>query len=296
MKISVIGAGNVGATCAHILASQGFARNPSEVRTVSGKRYGVVGYGVVGKAMAKFLEDHGLHVEVYDSAFHDPSARELINGCDIAFVCVPTPMAPDGHCDTSAVEEVAGWCGAGIMVIRSTVAVGTTDRLRAETGKRIVFQPEFLGETPWSSKTPHTNFIVLGGPREDTKPLLRMYQSILGPGAVYREVSAATAELMKYTINTFLAMKVAFFNEIYDIAGLAGVDYDELRELVLLDERVLPNHTMVTEERGFGGKCLPKDLSALIYRAREMGYEPLVLAAVWASNEKVRALARGSEE
>jgi UDPglucose 6-dehydrogenase len=254
-------------------------------------RCGVVGYGVVGKAVAQFLEANGLHVEVYDSAFHDLSARELVNGCDVAFICVPTPMAPDGRCDTSAIEEVVGWCRAGILVIRSTVAVGTTDRLRAETGKRIVFQPEFLGETPWSSKSAHTNFIVLGGAREDTKPIVRMYQAILGPGAIYREVSAATAEMMKYTINTFLALKVAFFNEIHDIAGLVGVDYDELRELVLLDERLLPNHTMVTEERGFGGKCLPKDLSALIFRAGQLGYEPLVLQAVWASNERVRASA-----
>lgn len=257
---------------------------------------GIVGFGVVGKAMAKFLEEHGVPVEIYDTALHDTSVRERVNACEIAFICVPTPMAADGRCDTSAVEEVVRWCEADILVIRSTVCVGTTDRLRAETGKRIIFQPEFLGETPWAPKLPHTRFIVLGGPREDTKPVLRLYQALLGPEVVYREVSAATAELMKYTINAFLAAKVAFFNEIYDIARLAGVDYDELRELVLLDYRVGASHTMVTEERGFGGKCLPKDLSALMFRARELGYEPLVLAAVQASNERVRHMRHKCEQ
>lgn len=257
---------------------------------------GIVGFGVVGRAMAKFLEEHGVRVEVYDTALHDKSVRERVNGCQVAFICVPTPMGGDGCCETSAVEEVVDWCGADILVIRSTVSVGTTDRLRAKTGKRIIFQPEFLGETPWAPKLPHTKFIVLGGPREDTKPVLRLYQSLLGPEVIYREVSAATAELMKYTINAFLAVKVAFFNEIYDIAASAGVDYDELRELVLLDHRVGASHTMVTEERGFGGKCLPKDLSALISSARELGCEPLVLAAAQASNEKVRGTGHRREK
>jgi UDPglucose 6-dehydrogenase len=257
----------------------------------------VIGYGVVGKAVAEFWQAHGHEVVVYDVALHGDAEREAVNRADIAFLCVPTPMGEDGACRTTAVDEVAAWCEAGIMVIRSTVVVGTTDRLRAQTGKRIIFQPEFLGETPWSRSETHTDAIVLGGERADTKPVLKLYQSALGPGALYREVPAAMAEMMKYTINCFLAAKVAFFNEIFDIARAAGVDYDELRELVLLDDRINTSHTMVTEERGFGGKCLPKDLSALICVARAMGYEPVMLDAVKRSNEAVRrAAAEGCEE
>ena len=211
------------------------------------QRIGVVGYGVVGKAVAEFWQNHGHEIAVFDVALHGEAERAAVNGCDFAFLCVPT----------SAVDEVASWCEAEILIIRSTVAVGTTERLRQKTGKRIVFQPEFLGETPWSHTETHTGAIVLGGERADTKPLLKLYQSAVGPGAIYREVPASSAEMMKYTINCYLATKVAFFNEIFDIAGAADVDFDELRELVLLDDRISATHSMVTKERGFGGKCLP---------------------------------------
>jgi nucleotide sugar dehydrogenase len=257
------------------------------------QRIGVVGFGVVGKAVAEFWTNHGHEVAVFDVAMHGEPERAAVNGCEFAFLCVPTPMGADGTCQTTAIDEVTAWCEAEIMIIRSTVAVGTTEHLRANTGKRIVFQPEFLGETPWSHFETHTDAIVLGGEKSDTRPVVKLYQTILGPAAIYRQVPSSMAEMMKYTINCYLASKVAFFNEIYDIAEVADVDFDELRELVLLDDRISATHSMVTKERGFGGKCLPKDLSALICTARALGYDPVMLAAVFSSNEMVR---RAAEE
>ncbi len=257
------------------------------------QRIGVIGYGVVGKAVAGFWTTHGHEVAVFDVALHGEAERAAVNECAFTFLCVPTPMGEDGTCQTTAVEEVATWCESEIMIIRSTVAVGTTERLRKTLGKRIIFQPEFLGETPWSRFETHTDAIVLGGEKSDTRPVLKLYQTILGPAVFYRQVPASAAELMKYTINCYLATKVAFFNEIFDIAGVAGVDYDELRELVLLDDRINASHSMVTEERGFGGKCLPKDLSALICTAQALGCDPVMLDAVKRSNEIVR---RAAEE
>ena len=74
--------------------------------------------------------------------------QDAINRCDVVFVCVPTPMADDRTCDTSIVEEAVAWIQAPLIIIRSTVAPGTTDRLRETHKKRVVFQPEYLGETP----------------------------------------------------------------------------------------------------------------------------------------------------
>src|SRR5258708_6017459 len=74
--------------------------------------------------------------------------RAMVNACDIAFVCVPTPNVDHAELDTSIVEEVVDWCESDLIVIRSTVNPGTTDRLKEETGKHIVMQPEYLGETP----------------------------------------------------------------------------------------------------------------------------------------------------
>jgi UDP-glucose 6-dehydrogenase len=105
-----------------------------------------------------------------------------------------------------------------------------------------------------------------------------------------RCTSSETAELSKYMENAFLAAKVAFCNEFYDLAEAWGIDYDDLRELWLLDPRVGRSHTFVRgDERGFGGKCLPKDLSALVVAAQTItGRVPAMLSAVDASNREVR--------
>ena len=97
---------------------------------------------------------------------------------------------------------------------------------------------------------------------------------------------AKTAELCKYMENAFLATKVAFVNQFYDLAEAWGVDYTELRELWLEDERIGRSHTLVTEERGYRGRCLPKDMAAIIQAARQVGGAPL-LEAVDRYNDEV---------
>ncbi len=122
--------------------------------------------------------------------------------------------------------------------------------------------------------------------------MLKFYPTVLGPAVLYRQVSAALAEMMKYTINCFMATKVTFFNGIYDIAQTASVDYDELRRPVLLDDHINASHTIVSEECGFGGKRLPKDPHMPFCTARVLGYDPVMLDAVKRSNEVVRGAAK----
>jgi len=247
-------------------------------------KLGIVGYGVVGKALAKvFRYDSGNRdLVIYDKflkGMNTPRRRAAIQKCDLVFVAVPTPARDDGSCDVSAVEEVAAWVSP-VMCVKSTVPPGTVDRLAARTRKTICFSPEYVGETMWHplKGIESHGFIIVGGERAACDLVIRAYQKFLGPLPRYVITSAKTAELCKYMENAFLATKVAFVNQFYDLAQGFGVDYDELRELWLADERVGRSHTIVTAERGYRGRCLPKDMGAIIHAAREAGGAPLLEA------------------
>ncbi len=253
---------------------------------------GIVGYGVVGKALARVFghEAGDADVRVYDKylgGMNGAQQKEAIQGCDLVFVAVPTPQAADGSCDLTAVEEVVAWVNPP-MCLKSTVPPGTVDRLVAATGKRVCFSPEYVGESrwhPWKGIESH-GFVIVGGEKGLCDLVVRAYQEVLGPLVRYFMTDARTAELCKYMENTFLATKVAFVNQFYDLAAAFGVNFNELRELWLADERVGRSHTIVTDERGYRGRCLPKDMSAIIRAARRAGGAPL-LEAVARYNEEV---------
>jgi len=251
-------------------------------------RHAIVGYGVVGKAMHALLSDPVL----YDVAPGVGNDRDAVNACDVAFVCVPTPQGRDGACDVSAVEETIAWLETPLIVLRSTVPPGTTDALARRTGKRIVFQPEYLGETashPYADVT-RRHFIILGGPREDTARVADVYNALYHSEVHYYFTDAVTAELVKYMENCFFAAKVTFCNEFFGLARALGVEYNEVRELWLADTRISRDHTFVyPDQRGFDGKCLPKDLSAIIASAEELGYDAAFLRAIQAINEDFKA-------
>lgn len=248
----------------------------------------IVGYGAVGKGIQQLFPD----AVPYDPPL-DIGTREAVNRARFAFVCVPTPMSADGTCDSSIVEEVVGWIESEIIIVRSTVPVGTTERLSHETGKAIVFQPEYgPAETPDHpfNNLRNVRWVILGGERQHTVQVADLYKTTFNADIVIQQTDAKTAELTKYMENAFLALKVAFCNEFYDIACATGVDYNELRELWLLDPRIGRSHTFVLpHSRGFGGRCLPKDLSAIIAAARAAGVSPTMLEATRTSNEAVRA-------
>ena len=247
---------------------------------------GIVGGGVVGKAMAALFGGEAIVYDVQPGFCHD---RAAINACRIAFVCVPTPSDESGACDTSVVEEVLCWLETPLIVLRSTVPPGTTDRLRKQHCKRLVFQPEYLGETSRHvyRDMSERDFIVLGGPPEDASAVADVYKRHVNAMVRFHFCDARTAELAKYMENAFFATKVTFVNEFYDIARRMGVDYNHLREIWLADGRISPDHTDVyPAARGFGGKCLPKDLSAILHVCGVHGHAPALLTAVAEANEK----------
>jgi len=255
-------------------------------------RLGVVGYGVVGSAMVRLFAQFTQHeVVIFDKflPMYSGSDQKLaINRCEVVFLCVPTPTAADGEsCDTSAVEDCVDWITAP-MCIRSTVVPGTVDRLSTPTRKPIAFSPEYLGEQPthpWRNEG-SCGFVIIGGPLSLCELVASAYQGCLGPDTKYYYTSARTAELCKYMENCFLASKVAFVNQFYEIATAFGVSFEELRRLWLADPRIGSSHTVVTEERGFRGRCLPKDLAAMVAAMAPLGGAPL-LKAVQSYNQSL---------
>jgi UDPglucose 6-dehydrogenase len=258
-------------------------------------KIGIVGYGVVGSAMARFFLRHPAHeVKVYDKyqlPYHKAEQKCLLNGSDLVFVCVPTPSAADGlSCDTSCVEECLEWIEPPVC-LRSTVIPGTVDRLTAKTGKAICFSPEYLGEQPdhpWHEEGA-CGFLLVGGTAAMCDLVISAYGDYPGEALQFYRTTPRTAELCKYMENCFLATKVAFVNQFYDIAEALDVDFCELRELWLADPRVGSSHSSVTEERGFRGRCLPKDVSALVAAMRLIGGAPLMEAVLEYNQRLCRA-------
>jgi UDPglucose 6-dehydrogenase len=257
------------------------------------KTVAIVGYGAVGKYLKELFPE----AAVYDEPL-GLGQRDEVNRCQYAFVAVPTNPSADGSADTSIVEETVSWLRTDLIVLRSTVPVGTTARLQAATGKRIVFQPEYgPGETPdhHFNNPRRVNWVILGGDRKDTVPVADLYKQAFNAELIVHQTDSRTAELTKYMENCFLALKVTFCNEFYDIAERFGVDYNELRELWLLDPRIGRSHTFVLpDDRGFGGKCLPKDVSAMVQTARKEGYAADLLIAMLETNARFRAEREGS--
>jgi UDPglucose 6-dehydrogenase len=247
----------------------------------------IIGVGAVGQSLATLFP----HACLYDEP-KGIGSRQDVNGCEVAFVCVPTPSREDSSCDTSIVEEVVSWLDACVIVICSTVIVGTTERLRTETGKRIVFQPEYgPGGSPGHPYQDRkaVNWLIVGGEPDDTAVVAELFTEVMGPGLIVRQTDSHTAELAKYMENAFLALKVTFCNSFYDLATRVNVDYEVLRDIWLLDPRMGQSHTQVyPEDRGYGGACLPKDVDALLSFGMAGGVDMGLLTAMREVNRAYR--------
>lgn len=277
------------------------------------KSIAVIGYGYVGKAIVNLFKDH-YRVVVLDNREigehehpHDIKTKEIIfvdnfaevNKCDLGVICVPTPTKECEDefksCDVSLVEDIVKKIETPVILIKSTIEPGTTDKLKKETGKHIVFSPEYAGEGKYWSPYKFDRdmkecpFVVLGGDQEDRKYILDLLVPILGPVKTYYQVSAKEAEVIKYMENTYFGVKVIFANEMKNICDVLGVDYYAVRTGWALDPRVDPMHTMVFPGNGgFGGKCLPKDINAIIKASQKAGYEPEFLKEILRSNKRFR--------
>lgn len=243
----------------------------------------IIGYGWVGKAM------HELFPEAY---VYSRKVGKMVeaNKADIAFICVPTPSKGENELDTMIVEQSIAWCKAPLLVVRSTVNPGDCDRWATKYGKRIVMQPEYLGETPNHPllDTRNTPFLVLGGAPEDVRVVIDLYATVYNANTKIRQVSLKEAEIIKLSENRAIAYKVAQCQELYDVCEKAGVNYYSIRDAVYGDDpRFDLWWTLIfPDKRGFNSKCIPKDIYAWCAWAESLGYQPQITRAILEKNEE----------
>lgn len=255
---------------------------------------GIVGQGFVGNAVYQKFKKY-YEVKTFDlNVMKRNTSFEEVARCEYVFVCLPTPMNPDGSCNTDIVEgvikeidEIGETKG---IVVKSTVPPMSTEKWNEKYKTNIVFNPEFLTERNAVSDYENQNRIILGGPRPTTTELKQIFSKVF-PKAHIIKTNSTYAEMVKYTTNTFLSVKVSFANEIYQLCEKVGADYDKVIEYATMDERLGESHWAVPGpdgDFGFGGHCFPKDLAALTHLAKEMNTTDNVLMAAQKTNDEVR--------
>lgn len=228
-------------------------------------KIGIVGHGFVGKAV-----DYGFTHRDVEKYIVDPKYGSTIDNlprdCDVVFVCVPTPMDDHSSILKSVVSELHNHLDYGLIVIKSTI---TPDVISNFTQVGVVYNPEFLAEKNANYDFVNPQFHVFGGNETDTLYLESVYNqySLCSPCQTFH-VSHVDASFIKYGINTFLATKVTFFNQLYDtINREPNANFATVIAAIGSDKRVGSSHTKVPGfdgKQGFGGACFPKDCAALI--------------------------------
>jgi UDPglucose 6-dehydrogenase len=296
-KISVIGSGYVGLTTALGLVSAGRAiicidRDEGRVATIN-------------RGNSPFyepeFEENLTALAMHPELFQASADHAHISDSDIVFICVGTPTSPEGGIDLADVRDCAEIIGRQIshcthkpvIVVRSTVVPGTTEEIvlpvlesssgkKAGSGFSLAANPEFLQEGKALKSFREPDKIIIG--EYDRAAGDALEQLFTGCEAPVIRTTPATAEMIKYASNSFLAAKISFINEIGNICKKAGVDAYEVADAIGLDPRI--GRRFLNAGIGFGGSCLPKDLQALIHRAEDLGYRPSLLRAVFETNTK----------
>lgn len=240
----------------------------------------IAGYGFVGKAHNELLqEDHQINiVDPAYAAWNFPIADDTQG----VIVCVATPQREDGTCEMQNVYDVIDSSPDVPILIKSTISVEGWNILSATYPDRtIAFSPEFLREASWREDIMNLNKLLIGGKG------CNFWKDVF---CINTEVCDAEALILaKYARNSFLALKVAFFNQMYDLCEALEVDYEAVAEYTGMDERITQSHTKVTEQRGFGGHCFPKDTSALVESAQNYNVNLSILEEAINYNKRIRS-------
>lgn len=245
---------------------------------LSNTKIGIIGLGFVGTAIRDAYDIPFVELILIDS---DP--RKLCGGtyndlkdAEAVFICVPSPMGPDGKCDVSILEGVLTnlkSVGYQNVVISKVTAIPTEYERLQQEHNNLVHIPEFLTAANASSEYINETDAIIGGKitayQREAERIIKIGQTQLKNLAF---CSIGEAALSKYVINTFLATKVVFMNEMYQLAQSCGYDWRKMRVLIDIDERIGKSHTRVPGPDGtfgFGGMCFPKDVAALLHFAKQ---------------------------
>jgi len=266
------------------------------------QKIGIIGQGFVGSAVYEGMKNH-FDVLAYDkdpNKFSNASCiQEIVQRVEVIFLCVPTPMKSSGECDlrilNAALQEII--IGVGfenkllVVVIKSTIPPGTTETLNKEYPQlHLVFNPEFLTEANAIEDYKNQNRIIIGGEQHVVTTVKRIFSKAF-PRVPIIETSSTIAETIKYVTNIFLATKVSFANEMYQLCEGLGIDYNTVINYAKYDDRLGNTHWAVPGpdgDFGYGGHCFPKDIAALQHLMLQLNIDSTIIDSVIQKNKLAR--------
>lgn len=267
---------------------------------ISPASLGIVGFGIVGQALAYGFSQQEIAdkytIKYYDKYKDSTPLDKVVKESEFIFICLPTPMKEDeSGIDISIFEDTISQIthytnGTDkIIIIKSTIVPGTTVAFEKKYPKsNFCFNPEFLTEANYLDDFVNADRTIVGANNDlISRRVIALFRQRFPHQKIF-QTDTTTAEMIKYMANAFLSTKVIFANEMFGICQALGIKYEEVKAMVAADRRIGPSHMDVTTAKGFGGKCLPKDMVALIGRAKELKVDPKLLETVWDINKKVR--------
>jgi len=265
------------------------------------KKIGIIGLGYVGGAVHYWFEKRRkprLDLFLYDK-YKKIGSVEEVNKADIVFIAVPTPYdARMGYDDSAVIESFENLRSPKIVVLKSTIIPGSTERFQKKFPKhKILFNPEFL-----RAKTAKTDFIkperqIIGCTRK-SRSIAKEVLKLLPRAPFTRIMPATEAEMVKYFGNAFLATKVVFANQIYDLCEKLNINYNTVKEAVGFDSRIGPSHLDIFHSgyRGYSGGCFPKDVKAFLDFSKKCGVEQRLLRMADRINEDLLRMRTNKRE
>lgn len=296
MRITVIGTGYVGLVTGVCLADGGYDVLCHDIDPRKVERLRAGDLPLYEPGLADLLR---VNLDAGRLGFTADAAAAIGHG-RIIFLAVGTPALPDGTADISGVQEVASQiCRYAqepkILVVKSTVPVGTCDQLQAMVDRLssqrvvVVSNPEFLKEGTALDDFLRPDRVIIGaGDAIAGEILRRLYLPFVRNAKPIFIVSRRAAEMTKYAANAYLAMRISFINEIACLCETLDVDVDEVRRGIGSDGRI-GNHFLYPGP-GYGGSCFPKDVQALAALARSHGFEPELIEAIHRVNERQKGV------
>jgi GDP-mannose 6-dehydrogenase len=298
MKVSVFGLGYVGSVSAASFAADGHTVvgvdvNPDKVASLNEGRSPIVEKG---------LDEQISTAAANGSLRATTSTADAVNSTDLSLLCVGTPSRKNGSLDLSYLQRVCEQIGAAIrdkdsyhvVVVRSTVLPGTTHdtvipALEAASGKTygtgfgVTVNPEFLREGTAIHDFRNPPLTLVGhNYRSDAQPTEALYAKVDAPLVT---TSIRTAEMIKYASNTWHALKVCFANEVGNLCKRLDIDSHAVMDIFCQDQKLNLSSYYMKPGFAFGGSCLPKDVRAMQYRAKEVDLDMPVIQAILGSNQ-----------